>query len=187
MTSSATTAAILVLFDGTTPAANVIAFTAEITRMTAGTEWRVLKLIGIIVPINTTAYRSFVTASTTRIPSVVARVVPLRAMAKDVRCPAVCCMTHVTLFIRAYMTAAETVTVRAIAGSAGIVEPGATDEGRSGMAEVAIQPGRDVGAVHACRRITVVAGRAIVHDAGMIKHCADEGSGVMTDTAILIG
>ncbi len=117
----------------------------------------------------------------------VARVVPLRAMAKDVRCPAVCCMTHVTLFIRAYMTAAETVTVRAIAGSAGIVEPGTTDEGRGGMAEMAIQPGRDVGAVHAWRRITVVAGRAIIHDAGMIKHCADEGSGVMTDTAILIG
>ena len=38
---TATLAAVLVLLDGTTPAANVIAFTLEITRMTAGTEWRV--------------------------------------------------------------------------------------------------------------------------------------------------
>jgi hypothetical protein len=75
----------------------------------------------------------------------------------------------------------------AIIFGAGIVEPGATDEGRGGMAEVAIQPGRDVVAVHACRRITVMAGRAIVHDAGMIEHSADKGSGVMTDSTILIG
>jgi len=38
---TATLAAVLVLLDGTAPAANVIAFTAEITRMTTGTEWRV--------------------------------------------------------------------------------------------------------------------------------------------------
>jgi len=38
---TATLAAVLVLLDGTTPAANVIAFTLEITRMTAGTERRV--------------------------------------------------------------------------------------------------------------------------------------------------
>jgi hypothetical protein len=38
---TATLAAVLVLLDGTTPAANVIAFTLEITCMTAGTEWRV--------------------------------------------------------------------------------------------------------------------------------------------------
>ena len=34
-------AAILVLFDGAISSANVIAFAFEITRMTAGTEWRV--------------------------------------------------------------------------------------------------------------------------------------------------
>lgn len=38
---ASTLAAVLVLLDGTTPAANVIAFTLEITCMTAGTEWRV--------------------------------------------------------------------------------------------------------------------------------------------------
>jgi hypothetical protein len=99
MTSSATAAAVLVLFDGTTPAANVIAFTAEITRMTAGTEWRVSKLIWIIITIDTTAYRSFVTASTAWIASVVAWIVP-RAMPEVGRRPAVCCMTHITLFSR---------------------------------------------------------------------------------------
>ena len=34
-------AAVLVLLDGTASAAYVITFTSEITRMTAGTEWRV--------------------------------------------------------------------------------------------------------------------------------------------------
>jgi len=96
---TATLAAVLVLLDGTTPAANVIAFTLEITRMTAGTEWRVSFLIRIIVTIDTATYRSFVTARTTRIPSVVARVV-LRGMPKVGRRPAVCCMTHVTLLSR---------------------------------------------------------------------------------------
>jgi len=77
---------------------------------------------------------------------VVARVVPLRAMAKDVRSPAICCMTHVTLFISAYMTIwlgggsiAGTVTIIALTGSAGIVEPRAADEGCGGVAEMAIQ------------------------------------------------
>ena len=186
MTSSAATAAILVLFDSTTPAANMITFAFEVIRMTAGTEWRVLKLIRIIVPINTTAYRSFVTASTTRIPSVVARVVPLRAMAEDVRCPAVCCMTHITLFIRAYMTAAETVTALAITGRAGIVEPGAADEGCGGVAEMAVHRSCKVRVVHAFGRITVMTGRTVVHNTAMIEHCPGEGSGVVTDTAILI-
>ena len=66
------------------------------------------------------------------------------------------------------------------------MEPAAAHKSCGGVAEMAIQPGRDVGAVHTGRR-NPVAGRAIVDDAGMIKHCADEGSGVMTDTAILVG
>ena len=37
-----------------------------------------------------------------------------------------------------------------------------------------------------CRR-TVVARGAVIHDAGMIEHSADKGSGVMTDSTILIG
>lgn len=40
---------------------------------------------------------------------------------------------------------------------------------------------------HARRRIAVMAGRAIVDDAGMIEGCRDEAARVMADTAILIG
>ena len=66
------------------------------------------------------------------------------------------------------------------------MEPAATDEGCGGVAEMAIQRSRYVIITHAGRR-NPVAGRTVVHDAGMIKHRADEGSGVMTDTAILVG
>ena len=64
--------------------------------------------------------------------------------------------------------------------------PRATDEGCGGMTEMAIQRSRNVRAMFADRRYPV-AGRAIVHDAGMIKHRPDERTGVMTDTAILVG
>ena len=86
MTSTA--AAILVLFDSTALSTDVIAFTFEIIRMTAGTGWRVSVLIRIIVIIDTAAYQSCVTASTARIASVVARVVTI-AMSEDAWCPAV--------------------------------------------------------------------------------------------------
>jgi len=101
-------------------------------------------------------------------------------------------MTHVTLFIRAYMTVwfgggsiAGTVAVIALTGSTGIMEPGAADEGCGGMTEMAIQRCRNVAITHTGRRHTMT-GRAIVHDAGMIKHRPFERTGVMTDTAILI-
>ena len=93
-----TLAAVLVLLDGTAPASDVIALTPEITRMTAGTEWRVSQLVGIIATVDATAYRSGVTPLTTRIPSVIARVVTPGVMPETARRPAVCCMTHVTLF-----------------------------------------------------------------------------------------
>jgi len=61
------------------------------------------------------------------------------------------------------------------------------------MTEVAIQSGRDVGRVglgiHANRRTTIMAGHTIVHDAGMVEHCASEGereASSMTDAAILV-
>jgi hypothetical protein len=103
-------------------------------------------------------------------------------------------MAHIALFTRAYVymtiwregcTAAGTMTVSAIAGRAGIVEPGAADEGCGGMTEMAIQRGRNV-FVMLTRCGYTVAGRAIVHDTGMIKHRTDESTGVMTDTAILV-
>ena len=82
--------------------------------------------------------------------------------------------------------AARTVTAIALTRSAGIVEPGATDEGCSGMTEMAIQRGRYMRAVFTGRR-HAVAGRAVVHDAGVIEHRASEGTGAMTDAAVLVG
>jgi hypothetical protein len=71
------------------------------------------------------------------------------------------------------------------------VNPGPAEEGRGGMTEVTIQSCcnmRGIGlGILTDRRTAVMAGLAIVHDAGMVKHSADEGSGVMTDTAILVG
>ena len=99
-------------------------------------------------------------------------------------------MSGCWLFGRA---AAIIVTTYAIAGSAGIVNPCATYEGCGGMTGAAIQICRKVGrvglGVHTNRRTTIMAGRTIVHDAGMIEHRAGEAkrqSGGMTDTAVLV-
>ena len=82
-------------------------------------------------------------------------------------------------------TTATGVAVITPAGSAGIVEPRPSDERCSGMTEVAIQRGLNVVVTHTFRRHPV-AGRAIVHDARVIKHRPDEGRCVMADTAILV-
>ena len=81
-------------------------------------------------------------------------------------------------------TTAATVTLVAVTGTAGIMRPGATDKGGCGMAEMAVQRGRNM-IVILTRRCNPMAGRAIVNDTGMIKHSSDEGAGVMTDTTIL--
>jgi len=76
------------------------------------------------------------------------------------------------------------VTLITSAGRAGIVEPRAADEGCGGMTQMAIQRGLNVVVTLTSRR-NPVAGRAIVHDARMIKYRSGECAGVMTDTAIL--
>jgi hypothetical protein len=81
--------------------------------------------------------------------------------------------------------AALGVTLIAVSGTTGIVRPGATDEGGGGMTEMAIQRGRNVVVILASRG-NPVAGRAIINDAGMIKHRSDEGTGIMTDATILV-
>lgn len=81
--------------------------------------------------------------------------------------------------------AATTVASIALTGSAGIMEPGATDEGCGGMTEMAIRRGRNM-VVMLAGRGDPVTGRAIVHDAGMIKYRAGKCAGVVTDTAILV-
>jgi len=96
MTSSAATAAIHVLRDGSVFTTIVIAFTFEIIRMTGSAEGRVLGR----GPGNGTANGVTVAPITPRIPSVVAGIVSIGIMTKDGWCPAVGAMTHVTLFSR---------------------------------------------------------------------------------------
>ena len=77
-----------------------------------------------------------------------------------------------------------------VVGTAGIVRPATASEGCGGMTGGTVQTGRNMrrhGIHHACRRIAVMAGRAIVDDAGMIEGCRDEAARVMADTTILIG
>ena len=82
-------------------------------------------------------------------------------------------------------TTATTVTLVAVTGTTGIMNPGATDKGGCGMAEMAVQRGRKM-IVILTSGCNPVAGRAIINDTGMIKHRSDEGTGVMTDTTILV-
>ena len=77
----------------------------------------------------------------------------------------------------------------AVVGTARIVGPAAAGKGCGGMTRGAIQAGRNMrryGVHHARRRITVVTGRAIVNNAGMIEGSRYEGARVMADTAILV-
>ncbi len=82
-------------------------------------------------------------------------------------------------------------TLIAVSSTTGIVSPGAAYEACGGMTGMAIQRGRDVGGVglriHANRGTTIMTRSTIIHDAGMIKHRPDESTGVMTDTAVLVG
>ncbi len=80
MTSTGST--VLVLFDSTALSSVVVTFTFKVTCMTARTEWRVSQLIRIIITIDTATYRSFVTAITAWIASVVAGVVAITVMAE---------------------------------------------------------------------------------------------------------
>ena len=107
-------------------------------------------------------------------------------------------MTYVALYSSAYMTewpgsrtACIAVTCITLADTIGIVDPDTAQEGCGGMTGVAIQRGFKVSGVYlgilTDRRNTIMAGLAIVNDAGMIKHCSDKSTGVMTDAAILIG
>ena len=90
-------------------------------------------------------------------------------------------------------TSARTVTLVAVIGSTGIMNPGTTFESCSGMTGAAIQICRKVGRVGlgrlANRGVTIMTGHAIIHNAGMIKHRTGEAkreSGGMADAAILV-
>ena len=86
MASPAAATAILVLFNSSTLAAIMSVLTSEIIRMAGGTIGCILiKRIR-----NCTGHAAAMTATTPRVPSVVARVVTLRAMTEYERFPEVC-------------------------------------------------------------------------------------------------
>ena len=84
MTSA--TAAILVLFNSAAFSANVIVFSVEIICMTGSA---IRRILGPTIH-KRTDYAIAVAAATPRVSSVVARVVPSRAMFEDAWRPAVC-------------------------------------------------------------------------------------------------
>ena len=114
-------------------------------------------------------------------------------MTEDIRRPGVGRVAHIALHVGADViawlrpcTTVTAVTVTTTTGRTGIVEPGSTDEGGSRMAEMAVCRSRHVTGVFTGCAYSVT-GRAIIDDAGMIEHGPDEGTGVMTDTTVLIG
>ena len=87
-------------------------------------------------------------------------------------------------------TSARTVTLVAVTGSTGIMNPATTFESCSGMTGGTVQAGRNMsryGIDHTLRRSAIITGCTIVGDAGMIEGRRFEGIGRITDTAILIG
>lgn len=71
-----------------------------------------------------------------------------------------------------------------------IVRPGAAFKGGRGMTGMAIQRGVDVGRIglgfFTNRYRTIMARFAIILDTGMVVSCADERSGGMADTTVLV-
>ena len=82
---------------------------------------------------------------------------------------------------------ARTMAVIACASGTAVVKPRATNEGSSGMTDVAIQGRRNVVGMHANCRRTVVTRSAIVDDAGMVKTRGDEAASIVANAAILTG
>lgn len=105
-------------------------------------------------------------------------------------------MTGIALYISAQVTGwlgsctTSAVAYIALTGSTGIMDPRTAYKGCGSMTGVAIQAGIKVGGVSlgslANRRNTIMTRSAIVHDAGMIEHRSDEGTGVMTNATILV-
>lgn len=134
----------------------------------------------------------------TQVSPVITGIITIRIMAEDGRRPAIGGVADVTLFRRGQMpirltgctTTVVVMAAIAVPRGTGIVHPGAAYKGCRGMAEVTVQRGCKVrrdGINLAFRRITIVTGRTVIHNTGVIKHGTDKCSRVMTDTAILIG
>jgi len=139
-------AAILVLFNSTVLSAIVIPFTFEITRVAARAEGLVLILIGIrnrcrTIVFMTVNARCFASSMIARI--IAAPVVISIGVGAMIECtlisPAVCCMAGIALHSASGLkmtliwlrcrAVTRAVTRQTIIGSAGIVEPCATNKG----------------------------------------------------------
>ena len=82
--------------------------------------------------------------------------------------------------------AARGVASVAVTGTAGVMRPGAANEGCRGMAKVAIETGGYmIGRLGG--RVNAMAGSAVIDDAGMVEGCRDEADRGMADAAILVG
>ena len=187
---TATGTAILVLFDRAALPADVLILAFEISLMAGGAE----RCVSRRGPRERGRHTVAVAVEAPRVSSVVARVVALRVMAEDRGFPGIGGMAAIALHCRAQMVsrfgcrAAARIVMACIASAraAGIVRPRAADESGGGMAEVTVGTCRDVGVVFADGR-HAMAGRAIVHDTGVIEDRADESSRVVTDAAIFDG
>ncbi len=189
---AATACTILVLLNSTAFSANMLVFRIEIIGMTGGAEGRVLR----VGPAEHRVDAVTVTAAATQIPSVVTRIVTLRVVTEAGRRPSGCYMAGVALERRVYVAqrlacriAAVDVTLVTVTGAAGIMNPGATNEGGGSVAGRAIQAGtqmRRIGLrVHADSRDPVMAAGTIVHDTGVIEGRREETADIVTDAAIL--
>lgn len=85
---TAALAAVLVLLNRAATTADMLTFPFKVAGMTAGAIWRVRYFIGIVVTVDACTDRSFVTAGTARVTSVIARVVTTAGMREVGRCPA---------------------------------------------------------------------------------------------------
>ena len=192
MTSAAST--ILVLFNSTAFPANMLVFRLKIICMAGCTEGRILR----VRPGEHRVDAVTVAAAATQVPLMVTRIVALRVVTEAGRCPAgrymafvalECCVQVARRFGCCIATA--DVTLVAITGAAGVMNPGATDESGGGVAGRAVQAGTQVGwvglRIHANCRNTIVAGSTIVDDAGVIESGREEAAGIVTDTTILVG
>jgi hypothetical protein len=188
-------AAIPVLRDRAVFAADMVPLALEIIRVAGGTEGCVLGE----GPGYRGAYSRAMTAVTARVPAVISRVVSVRVVTENGRCPAVRRMAYVALlgcgkmrWNRVYLAGSGTAVVAGIAivGATGVVRPGAAGEAGGGMTEVTVQAGRNMRGDRVCfarRGIAIVAGLATAGDTGMVEGCRPECVRVVTHAAILIG
>ena len=114
------------------------------------------------------------------------------------RCPAIGGVANITLLNGIQMvnrlrcrTTIGYMTTITVTDTAGIMDPYATDKSCGGMAVMTIQCSIEMGRVDLCVLAfccgTVMAGLAIINDAGVIECCTGKCSSSVAGTTVLIG